>query len=52
MNHQKGLTMDDRGNIYVAVTLNMAIMKISDAGVTTIARRLMLNMVCYQMMNV
>lgn len=37
MNHPKGLTVDDRGNIYVADTLNMAIRKISDAGVTTIA---------------
>lgn len=32
MNHPKGLTVDDRGNIYVADTLNMAIRKISDAG--------------------
>ncbi|KAJ4960419.1 hypothetical protein NE237_020329 [Protea cynaroides] len=37
MNHPKGLTMDDRGNIYIADTMNMAIRKISDAGVTTIA---------------
>ncbi|XP_065860992.1 uncharacterized protein [Euphorbia lathyris] len=37
MNHPKGFTVDDRGNIYVADTLNMAIRKISDAGVTTIA---------------
>ncbi|KAH8500411.1 hypothetical protein H0E87_015604 [Populus deltoides] len=37
MNHPKGLTVDDRGNIYVADTMNMAIRKISDAGVTTIA---------------
>ncbi|XP_059670176.1 uncharacterized protein LOC132315791 [Cornus florida] len=37
MNHPKGLTVDDRGNIYVADTLNMAIRKISDAGVVTIA---------------
>ncbi|KAA8530257.1 hypothetical protein F0562_004966 [Nyssa sinensis] len=37
MNHPKGLTIDDRGNIYVADTLNMAIRKISDAGVVTIA---------------
>lgn len=37
MNHPKGFTMDDRGNIYVADTMNMAIRKISDAGVTTIA---------------
>ncbi|KAL3337139.1 hypothetical protein AABB24_029678 [Solanum stoloniferum] len=38
MNHPKGLTVDDRGNIYVADTDNMAIRKISDAGtITTIA---------------
>ncbi|BBH00387.1 NHL domain-containing protein [Prunus dulcis] len=37
MNHPKGLTVDDRGNIYIADTMNMVIRKISDAGVTTIA---------------
>ncbi|KAL5552928.1 hypothetical protein UlMin_040329 [Ulmus minor] len=37
MNHPKGLTVDDRGNIYIADTMNMAIRKLSDAGVTTIA---------------
>ncbi|KAH9627192.1 hypothetical protein KSS87_020738 [Heliosperma pusillum] len=37
MNHPKGAAVDDRGNIYVADTVNMAIRKISDAGVTTIA---------------
>ncbi|EPS69878.1 hypothetical protein M569_04888, partial [Genlisea aurea] len=37
MSHPKGLTVDDRGNIYVADTDNMAIRKISDTGVTTIA---------------
>lgn len=37
MNHPKGAAVDDRGNIYVADTMNMAIRKISDAGVTTIA---------------
>ncbi|XP_050225178.1 uncharacterized protein LOC126674731 [Mercurialis annua] len=37
MNHPKGLTVDDRGNIYIADTLNMAIRKIGDGGVTTIA---------------
>ncbi|KAJ6417090.1 hypothetical protein OIU84_002895 [Salix udensis] len=36
-NHPKGLTMDDKGNVYVADTLNHAIRKIGDAGVTTIA---------------
>ncbi|XP_022134302.1 uncharacterized protein LOC111006596 [Momordica charantia] len=37
MNHPKGLTLDERGNIYIADTMNMAIRKISDTGVTTIA---------------
>ncbi|KAI3784752.1 hypothetical protein L1987_43857 [Smallanthus sonchifolius] len=37
MNHPKGLTADDRGNVYVADTMNMAIRKISDTGVVTIA---------------
>ncbi|KAJ8750091.1 hypothetical protein K2173_014006 [Erythroxylum novogranatense] len=37
MNHPKGLTVDDRGNIYIADTMNMAIRKISDGGFTTIA---------------
>lgn len=37
MNHPKGITSDDRGNIYIADTLNMGIRKISDAGVVTIA---------------
>ncbi|KAL3654097.1 hypothetical protein CASFOL_003778 [Castilleja foliolosa] len=37
MNHPKGLTVDDRGNIYIADTDNMAIRKISETGVTTIA---------------
>ncbi|XP_062106815.1 uncharacterized protein LOC133818121 isoform X2 [Humulus lupulus] len=37
LNHPKGLTADDRGNIYIADTMNMAIRKISDTGVTTIA---------------
>uniref|UniRef100_A0A5B6YG16 NHL domain-containing protein n=1 Tax=Davidia involucrata TaxID=16924 RepID=A0A5B6YG16_DAVIN len=37
MNHPKGLAVDDKGNIYIADTMNMAIRKISDAGVTTIA---------------
>ena len=32
MNHPKGLTVDDRGNIYIADTMNMAIRKISDGG--------------------
>lgn len=32
MNHPKGLTVDDRGNVYIADTANMAIRKISDAG--------------------
>nr|XP_029116332.1 uncharacterized protein LOC105060256 [Elaeis guineensis] len=37
MNHPKGFTVDDKGNIYVADTMNKAIRKISDKGVTTIA---------------
>ncbi|XP_057496823.1 uncharacterized protein LOC130781603 isoform X1 [Actinidia eriantha] len=37
MNNPKGLAVDDRGNIYIADTMNMAIRKIGDAGVTTIA---------------
>ncbi|KAL7261078.1 hypothetical protein ACSBR1_006681 [Camellia fascicularis] len=37
MNHPKGLTVDDRGNIYIADTVNMAIRKITDTGITTIA---------------
>ncbi|CAN6477575.1 unnamed protein product [Victoria cruziana] len=37
MNHPKSFTVDDKGNIYVADSMNMAIRKISDAGVTTIA---------------
>ncbi|KAF5940179.1 hypothetical protein HYC85_021346 [Camellia sinensis] len=37
MNHPKGLAVDDRGNIYIADTMNMAIRKIGDAGITTIA---------------
>ncbi|KAI4333542.1 hypothetical protein L6164_018332 [Bauhinia variegata] len=36
-NHPKGITMDDRGNVYVADTENLAIRKIGDAGLTTIA---------------
>ncbi|KAF6169284.1 hypothetical protein GIB67_013714 [Kingdonia uniflora] len=32
MSNPKGITVDDRGNIYVADTMNMAIRKISDAG--------------------
>ncbi|MED6195031.1 hypothetical protein PIB30_034268 [Stylosanthes scabra] len=37
MNHPKGLTVDDSGNIYIADTMNKAIRKITDQGVTTIA---------------
>ncbi|CAM0913899.1 unnamed protein product [Alopecurus aequalis] len=37
MNHPKGFAVDGRGNIYVADAMNMAIRKISDTGVTTIA---------------
>lgn len=35
MNHPKGLTLDERGNIYIADTMNMAIRKISDTGKLT-----------------
>ncbi|XP_047064977.1 uncharacterized protein LOC124672854 [Lolium rigidum] len=37
LNHPKGFAVDGRGNIYVADAMNMAIRKISDTGVTTIA---------------
>ncbi|XWS40767.1 hypothetical protein CRYUN_Cryun17cG0023800 [Craigia yunnanensis] len=37
MNHPKGLTVDDSGNVYIADTMNMAIRKIRESGVTTIA---------------
>ncbi|PIA62123.1 hypothetical protein AQUCO_00200252v1 [Aquilegia coerulea] len=37
LSNPKGLTVDDRGNVYIADTINMAIRKISDGGVTTIA---------------
>ncbi|GLJ28774.1 hypothetical protein SUGI_0567350 [Cryptomeria japonica] len=37
LNHPKGFTVDDKGNVYVADTMNMAIRKIGEAGVTTIA---------------
>ncbi|KAK7335269.1 hypothetical protein VNO80_27046 [Phaseolus coccineus] len=36
-NHPKGITVDDKGNVYVADTQNLAIRKIGDSGVTTIA---------------
>ncbi|GMH25575.1 hypothetical protein Nepgr_027418 [Nepenthes gracilis] len=36
-NHPKGVTIDDKGNVYVADTENFAIRKIGEAGVTTIA---------------
>lgn len=32
LNHPKGFTVDERGNIYVADAANMAIRKISDMG--------------------
>ncbi|XP_031406937.1 uncharacterized protein LOC116215384 isoform X2 [Punica granatum] len=37
LNHPKGLAVDDRGNIYIADAMNMAIRKISDLGISTIA---------------
>ncbi|KAL3646224.1 hypothetical protein CASFOL_011404 [Castilleja foliolosa] len=36
-NHPKGVTMDDKGNVYVADISNLAIRKIGETGVTTIA---------------
>lgn len=36
-NHPKGVTMDHKGNVYVADTANLAIRKIGESGVTTIA---------------
>ncbi|KAL3503086.1 hypothetical protein ACH5RR_037535 [Cinchona calisaya] len=36
-NHPRGVTMDDKGNVYVADTTNLAIRKIGESGVTTIA---------------
>ncbi|ONK80115.1 uncharacterized protein A4U43_C01F14040 [Asparagus officinalis] len=35
--HPKGVTTDDKGNVYVADTSNLAIRKIGESGVTTIA---------------
>ncbi|KAF7141046.1 hypothetical protein RHSIM_Rhsim06G0210100 [Rhododendron simsii] len=35
--HPQGVTMDDKGNVYVADTSNLAIRKIGEGGVTTIA---------------
>lgn len=31
-NHPKGVTLDDKGNVYVADTSNLAIRKIGEAG--------------------
>ena len=39
LNHPKGFTVGDRGNIYIVDTMKMIIRKLSDAGVTTIAGR-------------
>ncbi|RAL45432.1 hypothetical protein DM860_014821 [Cuscuta australis] len=36
-NNPRGVAMDDRGNVYVADVSNLAIRKIGDSGVTTIA---------------
>lgn len=35
LNHPKGFTVDDKGNVYVADTMNMAIRKIGEAGIVT-----------------
>ena len=32
-NHPKGVTMDEKGNVYIADTMNFAIRKIGDAGI-------------------
>lgn len=32
LNHPKGLTLDDSGNVYIADTMNMAIRKITETG--------------------
>ncbi|XP_021773847.1 uncharacterized protein LOC110737810 [Chenopodium quinoa] len=36
-NHPKGVAMDDKGNVYIADTDNLAIRKVGEGGVTTIA---------------
>ncbi|KNA04827.1 hypothetical protein SOVF_196090 [Spinacia oleracea] len=36
-NHPKGVAMDDKGNVYIADTENLAIRKVGEGGVTTIA---------------
>lgn len=37
MNHPKGFTVDDKGNIYVVDVMNMAIRKISDTRLAALA---------------
>ena len=37
MNHPKGSTVDDKGNIYVAYAINMAIRKISNTRLGALA---------------
>lgn len=46
LNHPKGLTVDDKGNIYIADTANMAIRKIGDSG------RIMNSILYYQLVSI
>lgn len=46
-NHPKGVTMDDKGNVYVADTMNLAIRKVGDAGIHGYIRLNCLHKICY-----